>query len=130
MTEFSSLFEADLASLESARGGVLHVITSLQTGGAETQLATLAIANQSTGRAVAVVSLTPGGVHHERLRAAGVPVMDLGLRRGRWSPRAVFRLARVIRAVQPTVLQSWMYHADLLATVAWALARRWRGTRL
>ena len=130
MTVFRSLFEADLARLESAKGGVLHLITSLQTGGAETQLATLAAANHDAGRAVAVVSLVPGGPHRERLNTAGVPAMDLGLARGSWSPRALFRLIRIIHTVQPTVLQSWMYHADLLATVAWILARRWRETRL
>ncbi len=130
MTEFRSLFETDLARLNAARGGVLHLITSLQTGGAETQLATLAAANHDAGRAVAVVSLVPGGPNRDRLNAAGVPAMDLGLARGSWSPRALFRLIRIIRTVQPTVLQSWMYHADLLATVAWILARRWRETRL
>ena len=49
MTEFRSLFETDLARLNAARGGVLHLITSLQTGGAETQLATLAAANHDAG---------------------------------------------------------------------------------
>jgi glycosyltransferase involved in cell wall biosynthesis len=130
MTDSATQFDDDLAAFETMRDGVLHVITSLQTGGAETQLATLAIANHAAGRRVAVVSLTPGGVHRERLRIAGVPVLDLGLRRGQASPLSVLRLATVIRTMRPSVLQSWMYHADLLSTVAWLLARRWRATRL
>jgi len=111
-------------------GGVLHVITGLHTGGAEGQLAALAMHNHAAGRDVTVVSLTPGGAHRESLAAAGVPVFDLGMRRGRPSLSALSRLAALIRRVQPAAVQGWMYHADLLATVALILSGRRRATRL
>jgi len=139
MTDSHAYFAADVASpgsdeakrrLAELAGGVLHVITGLHTGGAETQLATLAIANHRAGHRVAVVSLIAGGAHCERLSAAGVPVMDLGLERGHWSLFAVTKLARIIRVLRPTAVQSWMYHADLLSVLAWLCAARWRTSPL
>lgn len=103
---------------------ILHLITGLGLGGAETQLATLAIAMQRSGHVVEVVSLMPGGHNADRLRAAGVPVLDLGMRRGIPGPGAIWRLLRVLRRFQPEVLQSWLYHADLLALFATAFHRR------
>ncbi len=110
-------------------GDVLHVITGLHTGGAEGQLAALATHNHAAGRDVTVVSLTPGGAHRESLATAGVPVFDLGMRRGRPSLSALSRLAALIRRVQPAAVQGWMYHADLLATIALTLSGRRRATR-
>lgn len=139
MTDLQAHFAADVAApggeqakrrLGQLEGGVLHVITGLHTGGAETQLATLAIANHRAGQRVAVVSLIAGGAHRDRLAEAGVPVADLGLQRGRGSLFAVLKLARVIRAMRPAAVQSWMYHADLLAVLAWLCAGRWRATPL
>lgn len=139
MTDSHEYFAADVAApgteqakrrLAALTGGVLHVITGLHTGGAETQLATLAIANHKAGQRVAVISLIEGGAHRERLSMAGVPVADLGLSRGRWSLLAVVKLARIIRALRPTAIQSWMYHADLLSVLGWMCAARWRASPL
>ena len=52
------------------------------------------------------------------------------MRRGEPDPRGVWRLARLIRRERPDVVQSWLYHADLAATVALALSGRRRRTRL
>jgi glycosyltransferase involved in cell wall biosynthesis len=117
-------------ALPGLERGVLHVITGLDTGGAETQLATLALANHRAGRPVVVASLIAGGVHRARLAGAGVPVLDLGMRRGRRSLRAPLALARLIRTLKPAVVQSWLYHADLLSAIAWTFAGRWRKSRL
>ncbi|MDP6352265.1 MAG: glycosyltransferase [Alphaproteobacteria bacterium] len=109
---------------------VLHVITGLETGGAESQLAALAERCHGRGQPLLVVSLIGGGANRARLAAAGVPVIDLGMRRGRVSLGAVSRLAATIRADKPAVIQSWMYHANLLATMALLLSGRWSRTRL
>ena len=117
----------------SVAGGdlrVMHVITGLTRGGAESQLATLLrAAAPDMGRAV-VVSLLPGGAHRAVLESAGIPVHDLGMARGRPSLLAFPRLARLIRRYRPHFLHAWMYHAQLLATLTLAISGRWRGTRL
>ena len=72
-----------------------------------------------------VVSLIGDGIWGERLRLAGIEVVNLRMRRGRLpSPAALLRLVRLMRALRPAVVQTWMYHADLLGIVAAQLARR------
>lgn len=109
---------------------VMHVITGLNTGGAERMLANLCIAQHGNGASPAVVSLSPGGSQRDRLQAAGVAVEDLGLRRGIPNPLGLFRLAGIIRREKPPVIQSWMYHADLVALLSLWLSGRRSRTRL
>ncbi len=61
---------------------VLHVITGLGQGGAESVLFRLAT-YPDAGVEHTVVSLTDEGIYGERLRAAGVAVHALGMKRGR-----------------------------------------------
>lgn len=108
----------------------MHVITGLGSGGAEGQLALLAARQRADGLAPVVVALVSGGPNDRKLTAAGIVVESLGMARGRPSPRAVIRLAKLIRRHKPDVLQSWLFHADLLATVALAMSGCWRRTAL
>ncbi len=71
-----------------------------------------------------VVSLTDVGTVGERIRELGVSVTALGMRRGRPDPRALWRLAALLRRVRPDLVQTWMYHADLVGGVAAKLAGR------
>lgn len=109
---------------------VMHVITDLDTGGAETVLGNLARAEQRAGRAPIVVSLVPGGAQAERLRHAGLVPHDLGMTRGVPNPVGIWRLARLIRAYRPDVIQGWMYHADLCALLALIVSGQRRRTRI
>lgn len=107
---------------------ILHVITDLEFGGAETMLAAL-VARPDPRVRHQVVSLLPGGAVRARIEAAGIAVSDLGMSRGVPSPLAIARLARLIRHSTPDVVQGWMYHADLLASLALLLSGRRQRTR-
>jgi len=96
---------------------VLHVITGLGAGGAESMLYKLVSASRDE-LGHSVVSLTGAGTFGCKLEADGVPVACLGMRPGQPSAIAVARLARILRRERPDVIQSWMYHANLLAGVA------------
>ena len=109
---------------------VMHVITSLDVGGAETMLAQLVAADTAGPVSHSVVSLKPGGALRARLKDAGIPVTDVGVGRRRGALTGLVRLAGIIRSRRPAVVQSWLYHADLLATLALALSGRRRATRL
>lgn len=117
-------------SVAKPRQRVMHIITGLDMGGAETQLVMLACERRRRGGEDVVVSLLKGGALRAQLEAAGVPVHDLGMRRGLPSPAAFLRLVRLIRRYRPAVVQSWMYHADLLATLALRCSGRWYETPL
>jgi glycosyltransferase involved in cell wall biosynthesis len=49
------------------------------------------------------------------LREAGIPVNELGMRRGKPDPRAIPRLRRIIHRFRPDIVHSHMVHANLLA---------------
>lgn len=114
----------------SQRPRIMHVITGLDTGGAEKMLTDLAIANYRAGESPLLVSLLPGGGRYENLVKAGVRVRDVGLVRGRPSLRGLFRLVDLIRSEKPDIIQSWMYHADLYSLIALILSGRRDKTRL
>lgn len=99
---------------------VLHVITGLGDGGAEAVLCRL-IENDD-GNEHFVVSLTSEGKYGALLRERGVNVVVLSMPRGRATVRGLWQLWRHLRSVRPNVVQTWMYHADLLGGVAARLA--------
>jgi glycosyltransferase involved in cell wall biosynthesis len=103
---------------------VTHVITDLGRGGAEAVLVNVVAGTRAHGLSHSVVSLTDRGVYAAVLEAEGVPVTSLGMRSGVPDPRALSRLVRLLRRTRPGVIQSWMYHSDLLAGIAAALAGR------
>ena len=64
---------------------------------------------------VSLTSLGPVGVH---LKAHGISVETLRMRSGLGLPLLFIRLIRAIRRQHPDVVQTWMYHADLLGGLA------------
>ena len=109
---------------------VMHVITSLDVGGAETMLARLVVGDTAGSVSHSVVSLKPDGALRAYVEGAGIPVRDVAIGRRRGALAGLGRLAGIMRATRPTVVHSWLYHADLLATLALALSGRRRATRL
>lgn len=71
---------------------------------------------------VQVISLTDIGPVGERIRELGVSVRALGMRRGRPGTGGLVRLRRWLRRSEPDLVQTWMYHADLLGGLAAKLA--------
>ncbi len=100
------------------RKKVLFVITGLEYGGAETQLWQLCRVLRSRGWQTPVVSMIPPGPVARMFRDEGIPLSDLGMKRGVPSPLAVLRLARLVRAEAPALVHSHLVHANLLSRVA------------
>ena len=101
---------------------ILHVITGLQTGGAERMLARLIIAHKKNHNADhLVVSLTKGGPTEELLRNLGVTVYYCGLNVYNF-PIAFYRLYQVIHRSNPDIVQTWLYHSDLFGGAAARMA--------
>jgi len=105
------------------RKNLVFIITSLAYGGAETQLVQLARRLTSRGWNVRVVSMIPPQAFVEEFEQAGIPVFSLDMRRGVPDPRAIFRLAAILRRERPQVVHSHMVHANLLARLARPIAR-------
>jgi glycosyltransferase involved in cell wall biosynthesis len=101
---------------------VVHLISGLAVGGTEMMLYKLLQASRTPELLHNVVSLTDAGSLGPRIEALGVPVHALGLRRGVPEPFAILRLRRLLRQDRPDVLQTWLYHADLLGLIGGKLA--------
>jgi glycosyltransferase involved in cell wall biosynthesis len=69
-----------------------------------------------------VISLTSLGNIAQKIRAIGVPVRALGMKSGIPNPFSVVRLGQWIRKSKPQIVQTWMYHADLIGGLAARLA--------
>ena len=97
---------------------IVHVISDLDTGGAEVMLTKLVGAMDRARFSNTVISLTDGGQLGEQIESSGVAVHTLGMKRGRPDILALPRLIRLFKTIKPTIVQSWLYHADLLSTLA------------
>jgi len=106
---------------ESGPIKLLHIITGLDTGGAEMALYRL-LSRLSPTYQVHVISLTSIGEVGKRIQELGVPVDALGMRSGIPNPIAILRLAFKLRKIQPDIVHTWMYHADLMGGLAARLA--------
>jgi len=114
---------------QSARP-ILHIITGLGFGGAERLLFNIASESVAAGQSILVVSLLPGGDFRPLFEAAGIEVVDLGMRRRRPSLSGLLRFVSILRARNPMLVQAWLYHANLLALAGLLLSGRRRQTTL
>lgn len=92
---------------------VLHLITGLNTGGAELMLLRLLAATDRDRYHPTVVSLTDVGPVGDGLRSLGVEVRALGMRRGPLGLLDLFKLLGLMRRESPQVVQTWLSHANL-----------------
>lgn len=101
---------------------VCHVITSLGVGGAEYMLKRLLNQQAVDKSLITVISLMELGKIGQQLREMGYSVHTLEMKSAFGFFRVLFSLMNLLRQVKPDVLQTWMYHADLLGGIAGYLA--------
>jgi glycosyltransferase involved in cell wall biosynthesis len=97
---------------------ITHVITTLTMGGAEMMLYRLLSRMDRAAFEAEVIALTGMGPVGEMIQKLNVPVSTLGMRRGVPNPLGVLRLARRLLQRSPDVIQTWMYHANLIGGLA------------
>lgn len=96
---------------------ILHLITDLETGGAEMMLYKLISKMDNKRFSNIVVSLTDKGTLGERIENLGIRVFTLDMRRGIPNPFALIKLIKIIKKEKPDIIQTWLYHADLFGLV-------------
>jgi|Deesub1362A_J573_1020465.scaffolds.fasta_scaffold01015_13 glycosyltransferase involved in cell wall biosynthesis len=101
---------------------VVHLISGLEIGGAEMMLYRLLATMDRSEFSSQVVSLTDIGPVGEMISALGIPVWAVRMGRGIPNPLATIKLSRWLRRKRPHVIQTWMYHADLVGGMAALLA--------
>lgn len=83
---------------------VALLTTNVARGGAETQVAHLAIALRKRGWDVGVISLVKPSAWQDELREAGVPLLYKG----------IAGVPLILREVRPAILHCHMFHANVL----------------
>ena len=91
---------------------VLHVITSLDEGGAEGVLYRLCTHDQAATHVV--LSLMDTGKYGPLLEQRGIEVICLAMPKGRITLKGLRQLWRLLAQRQFDVIQTWLYHADLI----------------
>jgi glycosyltransferase involved in cell wall biosynthesis len=101
---------------------VLHVVDSLEPGGAERQLELLLRSFPAGHVTNSVCALHRHGVLEDAIRREGTAVVGLrGNGRHDELPRLTFELARVIRDFRPDLLHTSLAHADMVGAAAGVL---------
>jgi glycosyltransferase involved in cell wall biosynthesis len=97
---------------------IVHVINSFEFGGAEAMLCNLLLRTDRDRFEPSVVSLIDNLTVAGPVLDAGIPLITMGMRPGIPDPLGVVRLARHLRRVRPTIVQTWMDHSNLIGGLA------------
>jgi glycosyltransferase involved in cell wall biosynthesis len=93
---------------------VVHIITGLNQGGAEAVLYRLCSSSHQIKFEHVVISLTTRGVYADRFEGLGIKVYSLGVSRSKINLLLFWNLYKLLKNLKPNVVQTWMYHSDLI----------------
>lgn len=96
---------------------ILHVITDLVTGGAQMMLLRL-LSRHQVDFDTRVISLSDEGTLGPRISELGIPVYGLGIRASVPNPFRALSIVRFVHRFRPQLMQGWMYHGNLMASLA------------
>ncbi|QTF91393.1 glycosyltransferase [Halomonas sp. BM-2019] len=99
---------------------IVHVITSLYPGGAQSALLRLCL--HDSGNRHTVITMIGGGELEEELSSKGVNVENLGFSYSSGLLTGMARLWKLLRKYKPDLVQTWMYHPDLIGGICARLA--------
>jgi len=98
---------------------VVHVIIGLNIGGAELMLKRLVLNSHRKGLFQhEVISLMDMGPIGRDLEEQGITVHALNMSSIISSPIVSLRLYQLLKKIKPDVVQTWMYHSDLMGGLA------------
>jgi len=101
---------------------IVFITTGLSTGGAEAMLFKLLEHIDRKKFDPYVISLISQGEIGPRIEKLGIPVVAMGMNTSGLSLFPLARLFKTLRQIRPDIVQTWMYHADLLGGVVARLA--------
>ena len=103
---------------------VVHVIISLELGGAERMLERL-VQESSKNPSIqqSIITLKKEGSIGRQLQQQGFDVVSMGMESLFSAPIILYKLMQIFRLSRPDVVYTWMYHADLIGGLAAFLIR-------
>lgn len=94
---------------------IIHIITGLNDGGAEGVLYRLCTFDVKHKHIV--ISMMGEGKYGTILRQVGIEVTCLNMSQSRISLSGLWSLFKLLKYYKPDVVQTWMYHADLIGGI-------------
>jgi len=104
--------------MDNKKNHLTFIITGLNTGGAEMMLFQLLKHINHSLFECQVISITDVGAVGEKIRALGIPIKALGMAADGMNPLPLLKLIYWLIKEKPDLVQTWMYHADLLGGLA------------
>ncbi len=102
----------------SERLRILHIISGLRLGGAESMLARLVNAMDHSAFDHRIVSLSGEGELGQTIAASGTPVEPLDVNHVFAAAVAILRIRESVRHFRPHVIHGWLYHGNLMALLS------------
>ncbi|MCK4240970.1 MAG: glycosyltransferase [Candidatus Atribacteria bacterium] len=104
---------------------ILFIISGLPTGGAEMMLYKLLLVINRDIFEPVVISLADYGNLGNNIKNLNIPVYKMEMSAGFPNPFKVWRFIKLIRKINPELIQGWMYYGNLAALLArWFLSKR------
>ncbi len=110
-------------TVESAPIPIAFCITELDRGGAERALSQLVLGLNRDEWLPRVYCLGPRGHFADVIEAGGVAVECFGGKGAMSLPRVLFRLTVALRRFRPVLLQTFLFHANIIGRIAGRMAR-------
>lgn len=101
---------------------ILHLITDLNIGGAEMMLQKLVSNMNGEHYENIVVSIMDKGSLGEKIEKNGVRLYTLDMKKGISAFSGIIKLFKIIKSEKPDIIQTWLYHADMLGLICGKLS--------
>jgi glycosyltransferase involved in cell wall biosynthesis len=101
---------------------IVHLITELNMGGAEQMLHRLVRRMDRHRFRCLVVSMMDKGPIGKKIEAEGIPVVALHMTPGRPSVKGFAAFYHLLKQESVDIVQTWLYHSDLLGLITAKLA--------
>ena len=95
---------------------VLHICVSLNRGGIEAILYRLLVNSQCQINNY-VICFNDKGAYGDMIESLGVQIFYLNNKKGRFSISSIFKLFSLIKSINPNVVQTWWYPADIIGGI-------------
>lgn len=99
---------------------ILHIITGLERGGAETLLFQFCKYDEEYDHIV--ISLSGSQDYGIMLRQIKIPLHTLNFSNSKVNLRGLYQLYKLVKKIKPDVIQTWMVHADIIGGLVGRLA--------
>ena len=95
---------------------IVHIITDLKQGGAQKILYKLISENNFDSEHI-IISLIGSGHYKEILEQLQIRFYTLGMSNKSLNLKELWKIYKILRIENPDVVQTWMYHCDMIGGV-------------